>query len=785
VKKHVLYIAAAFAAAVSIIFIWLMDFPSWKSLDMEKLRNPDPTTIIYDSQNQPAAGMHSGENRLTVPLADIPIHVRNAFVAIEDARFYEHCGVDLWRIGGALLNNLRAGGYAEGASTITQQLIKLTHLTSEKTLSRKAQEAWLAMQLERTASKDEILEMYLNTVYFGKGAYGIEAASQSYFGKSCSQLTLPEGALLAGVIKAPGNYAPHISPEKAKERRNLVIDAMLREGMIDAEDAAASKQATIILTETADLSAGGNWYVDWVLREAAMVLDLNVEEILSGGYHIYTSLNTVLQKSAEALYAEGDYFPGNASDGIRPESALVALAPESGEVLCMIGGRSYDARFTLNRACQMKRQPGSAFKPISVYAAAVDHLGYTPVTMIDDTANEYAGYTPANASGKEYGTVTLRQALARSMNLASVNLLTRTGIKTAIAYAKRAGLTLNPSDSNLALALGSLTDGVSPAELSAAYAPLVNGGHQVTAHTVRTIKDSYGQVLYEYTAGSSHVMDEKSARMITDMLKDAVVFGTAKQLSGVGFPLAAKTGTVGNADGGNRDAWTVAYTPGVVLTVWMGFDHPDDSHLLPEGITGGTYPARLAAAFLKDNSDIADGGEFPIPEGMSSVLIDAKALEIYGTPMLAGENTPSQHLLHEILPDSKLPMMTSDLWNEPKGIESLYIAASTAGKPVISFIITDRHSDYRIIRKNGETQTAVGTVSGNAGEYISFTDEEFHGSSAEYCVIARHRLFAEEGVVIESTPSEWKPYHAPGLIERIYIRQESDEPSAGEALFAE
>jgi len=461
------------------------------------------------------------------------------------------------------------------------------------------QEAWLALQLERRASKDEILGMYLNVVYFGRGAYGIEAASQSYFGKSCSQLTLSEGAMLAGIIKAPGRYAPHISMERCLARRNLVLEAMVREEMISREmaDEAMQENPQII----AQTTSGGGWYVDEVLREAGSVLGCSDEELLGGGYRIYTALSEKMQSAAEQLYREGKYFPPDAQDGIRPESAMIALNPSNGEIYCLIGGRSYETRRGLNRATQMKRQPGSAFKPISVYAAAVDFLGYTPVSMIEDRVRDFGGgYSPSNASGKEYGYVTLRQALLQSMNPAAVDLITRTGIEAAQTYARRAGIELNEQDANLSLALGSLSEGVSPAQLGAAYAALANGGRAVSPHVIRRIEDLYGRVLYEYEEEERHVMQAQSAYMITNMLRDAVQSGTAKRLRILSFPTAAKTGTVGYPGGGNRDAWTAAYTPTVSVVVWQGFDRPDKEHILPEGMTGGTLPAQLAAAFLQE-----------------------------------------------------------------------------------------------------------------------------------------------------------------------------------------
>ncbi len=786
VKRKILWgIGAVFIVGV-IVLVYLLDFPSWKELDMEKLTSLSQTTAVYDKDGELVTGLHGGENRTAVDISQVPEYVRNAFIAIEDARFYKHCGVDVRRIGGAIFSNLRAGGYKEGASTITQQLIKLTHLTSEKTISRKAQEAWLALQLEKRAQKDEILEMYLNVVYFGRGAYGIEAAARSYFDKSCSELTLAEGAMLAGIIKAPSNYAPHINMEKAIERRNLVLDAMVREELISRETADAAKAEGVNILGSAQEYAGG-WYTDWVLKEAEELLSCSTEELLSGGYRIYTSLNRDMQQAAERLFEDDSYFPADASDGVKAEAALVAIDPENGEVMCMVGGRSYETRRGLNRAMQIKRQPGSAFKPISVYAAAVDFLGYTPLSLVQDKARDFGGgYTPSNASGREYGTVTLRQALTKSMNLATVDLMTRTGIDAAKMYAQRAGIELTDSDSNLSLALGSLTEGVSPAQLCAAYAPLANGGHRVTAHAIRRIEDLYGRVLYEYQSENGYVMDEKSARMITSMLEETAKSGTAKKLTEVGFAVAAKTGTVGYTDGGNRDAWTAAYTPAVAVAVWQGFDLPDAEHILPDGTTGGTYPAMLTAAFLRETKNVSNGGEFALPQGMSEVLIDSSVLTQSGAVMLASENTPSQYLMSEILPDEQLPVLVSDRWDMPKRVEAVYVMTDEeSGYPQVSFVSPDSFSEYRILRtdKNNKT-TEVGTVTGSAGTYLTFVDNSAApDADAQYCVISRHAGFMQMGRVVESLPSETAEYRAPMLLERLLQRAQTQPQEEINPLF--
>lgn len=782
-KKKIGTIAAIAAAVLLIVALIVLDIGSWKSLDMEALTALKQTTVLYDGEGNELAYLYGSENRITAALSDLPPHVPQAFIAIEDARFYRHRGVDIIRLGGALAKNLRTMSAAEGASTITQQLIKLTHLTSEKTIARKAQEIWLALQLERRASKDEILEMYLNVVYFGRGAYGIEAASQSYFSKSASDLTLSEAALLAGVIKSPSNYAPHIQAENAIKRRGLVLDAMAENGFISEKEAEKAAEEPLQLhlsdRETAD------WYVDQALSEAEEILHKSAQEILSGGYRIYTAMQPALQQRARRLFEEQERFPPDAADGESAQAALICLDNETGAILALIGGREYETRRGLNRATQSIRQPGSAFKPISVYAAAVDKLGYLPTSMAEDTQRDFGnGYSPQNASGSTYGTVTLREALSRSMNVATVDLITRTGVQSAMDYARRFGIPLTARDANLSLALGSLTGGVSPAQMCAAYAALGNGGTAVEAHAVVRIEDSAGRTLYAYSGSGQRVVREESAFLLTSMLQTAVESGTARQLSGLGFPVAAKTGTVGLENGANRDAWVAAYTPKLAVTVWMGFDKADESHALPSGSGGGDYPARLAAAFLRGMA----GGDFAVPDGLVGVLLDKKALEDEKRTLLAAENTPASQLIREYFPKDTIPEETSHLWDRPLTVRAVTLSHSENGNPVIGFTALEDGVTYVVERSSAGLRTVIGEASGQAGAWF-FVEDEAPLSRAEYTVTARHDGFYEEGRLVLSDSSEPVRYmREGGIVEQLFgdiweQAEPSPDPEAPAPLF--
>ena len=540
------------------LLIWRLDLPHWKKLDLARIEAMSTATTVYDANDVAVGTLYGSEHRIWVGLNSVPRHVQQAFIAAEDQRFYRHHGVDFHRLLGALWQDVRTLSYAQGGSTITQQLIKLTHLSQAKTLSRKAQEIVLALQLERVMDKEHILEAYLNAVYFGHGAYGIEAASNIYFNKPASRLTLAEGALLAGVIKSPSTYAPHLNPDKAVSRRNSILKAMEKNGMITAKQRSQA-QAEAVQLAADDDGIKFAWYMDTVLGEAMSILHVDADELMSGGYRLHTALNPRMQAAAEALFEDGARFPADGQDGTPVQAALAALDTENSALLAVVGGRRYDVKRGLNRATAMRRQPGSAFKPVSTYAAAIDACGYLPSSIVDDTPRTFSGgYRPGNAGGASYGPVTLREALSRSLNVATVDLAERVSVPTVRSYAQRFGLPLDTNDANLSIALGSLTYGVSPVQLGAAYCALANGGASAAPHAIRAIEDFEGHVLYRAPQNTRRAVTPETAYMVTDMLKTAATKGSAKALSACGLPVAGKTGTVAEGSDGNRDIWTVA-----------------------------------------------------------------------------------------------------------------------------------------------------------------------------------------------------------------------------------
>ncbi len=785
-KKRLLHALGALLCVALALLVWRLDLPHWKQLDVSRLTQMPGTTVVYDVHDVPAGAMHGEENRKWISIDQIPVHVQNAFIAAEDLRFYRHHGVDLYRLFGALWHDLRTLSYAQGASTITQQLIKLTHLNQTKTLSRKAQEIYLALKLERVMDKRQILESYLNAVYFGHGAYGVEAAANVYFDKSASGLTLAEGALLAGIIKSPSSYAPHLDPERSVERRNTILRTMAENGLItEAQRVEAQAEPLRLAGEDA---AGPRyaWYMDAVLEEASKLLGVSADEVISGGYRIYTGLDDGMQRAAEKLFEEASSFPEAAEDGTPVQAALVSLDAQTGRLNAVIGGRSYDVQRGLDRAINMRRQPGSAFKPVSTYAAAIDAFGYLPSSIIDDTPRTFdGGYAPGNAGGKSYGRVTLRQALSRSLNIATVALADEIGTSAVRNYAGRFGIPLSAEDVNLSLALGSLTRGVSPACLGAAYCALANGGTRVEAHAIRKILDADGVAVYQAQTPENHAVSAETAYMLTDVLKTAATDGSARALAACGMPVAGKTGTVSDESGNTRDIWTVAYTPQTVVAVWMGYDRPDAGHSLPAWEGGSGYPALLCARFLEAVSDRLSGADFRRPEGVRIALLDALALENDKNALLSTEKTPGEYTIAELFHESDMPTAFSENWSAPTGVRDLRLLTGPGEMPVLAFTALEEGVEYAITRTVEGQSVEIAALRGEAGQELRFADEGLDLScEAEYAVLPRNAMLYESGTLLTGPQSAVARYSPGGLLNAIMgVGREKTPPTPAEIEF--
>jgi len=741
-------------AGAVFVFSYLTGLEEWKEFDPAKIGEMQQTLLVYDKDGNETAALFDQQNRVYVPITEIPGYVRNAFIAIEDTRFYEHNGVDPIRILGAFVVDLKSGSIEQGASTISQQLVKLTSLTGVQTMSRKLQEAVMAYELEQAYSKDEILEMYLNYIYFGNGAYGIEAAAKTYFGVHTNELTLAQAALLAGVIKGPSHYAPHINLEKSITRRNLVLSEMYKMGYISEEQMKQAQSENVVLAEKTETKYG--YYIDMVLNEAEKILSLESEELLSSGYRIYTTLDQDMQKQLEELYTNDSAFPGSAADGDPCQSAFCVLDGQTSEIRAIIGGREYETRRGLNRATDIKRQPGSAIKPVIVYAPAMEKLGYMPTTLLLDEKEDFGGYIPKNFSDTYAGWVTMREALAKSLNLPAVRVLQKLGVYSGKLYASSVGIPFEKKDVGLTLALGGFTTGVSPLTLCNSFTPFSNGGYYSLPSCISRIEDGRGKAVYEKPDTKVSVLSKDTAFLITSMLETAAKTGTAHRVSVDGIPVAAKTGTSSStATEGNKDAWTVAYNPEYTMCCWMGFDSTDEAHSLPANVTGGTFPAEMINKMFQYLYKGKTAPDFAKPDTIVEAKIDIKSLRSGGEPMLASIYTPDDDTALEYFIKDSAPTAYTDYWAVPKTPNDLAVSTGNGGYPHITFTPQQEFAVYRLLRtdmNSGETMT-VGEYSGQE-DHIDVVDYSAqYGHWYEYQVLPMHPDIKVNGEPLKGLPS--------------------------------
>ena len=751
--RRVAWTAAALILIGAVAAAWvLFDVASWQRLDPSRLTGLAQTGAIYDSDGAFVTTLVGKENRTVIPLETLPDHVVDAFLAAEDLRFYKHPGFDVTRIVGALVSNLRTGGFGQGASTITQQLAKLSHLSSQKTIARKLEEIWLAVQIEHDYTKDEILEMYLNFIYFGQGAYGIQAAAEVTFGVDAADLTPAQAACLAAAIKAPSAYSIQSRPDANRERRHYILTTMLENGMLTrAEyDAALAEELTPLAGQAVQTAYG--WFVDAVLEEAELQLDVSAETLLAGGYRIDTTLDSAMQAILDEQYTR-DVFPRDHADGTQVESAAACVDTLTGAVRAIVGGRSYTTRRGLNRATQLRRQPGSALKPLVVYAPAMEYAGWTCASVILDEPTSFGSYRPRNAGNAYYGYVTVRTALKNSLNIPAVKALQSIGLSNSRKYLSAVGIPLDERDSNLSLALGSMTYGASPVQMAAAYAPFANGGTFHAPYFIERITDRDGMIVYQHQDSGNRVLSPQSAYLMTSLLKTVTASGTGSRLSGAGTPVAGKTGTVNETGGGNRDVWMAAYTPALSVAVWMGYDNPDSTHRLPNSVSGGTNPATLARNFLKAWYTGRDKPDFTRPKGIVTAEIDKKAIEWRGEPLLATSLTPSAYRITEYFREGTQPTRASDVWKAPAQAKSFYVTHNDSGQPLL-VIEPAATAVYRIQRDAVGESFILTELRGSAGETLYYADSKAApGVTYTYRVIPVHAELLDNGILLEGVQS--------------------------------
>lgn len=638
----------AAGTAMGLVAVSIKDLPP---LDDAKLV-PATATQIYDQDEQLVTQIGL-ENRVEVSISSLPEHIKEAFLAAEDHLFYDHHGIRIKAIFRAALNDalhlIGLDRNFQGGSTITQQLVKLSFLTPEKSIKRKIQEALLSLQLERRYSKDEILEMYLNRIYLGEGAYGVQAAARVYFDKDAKELTVGESAMLAGITNSPSNYSPYVNMDGALERRNKVLQDMLNYGFIDQQ---AYQQAT---AEEINLKQGQAnskypypYFVDYITDR--LLASFGEEMVFKGGLKVYTTMDPKIQGYAETAMATNENFPASNKneDGLlQPQGAMVVLDPKTGGIRALVGGREHTQMRTLNRATMSPRQPGSAIKPILAYGPAIEFKGMGPASVIDDAPvkyPQYGNYAPRNDSGTFRGLITMRTALTYSVNVAAVKLLMEeVTMPEAIKFASRMDLhfqALGP-----AMALGSQE--VTPLQLAGAYAAIANQGIYNSPYAIVKVEDREGNVIYEADPSPRRAMKETTAYLLTHMLQSVVTSGTGTNARLPDRPVAGKTGTTDES----KDIWFAGYTPDLVGVVWIGYDQPTR---MPRSY-GGIYPAKIWREVMAKAHQDLPAGKFDRPGGIVSATVDSKS------GLLPGPNTPPEHLVTDLFAAGTVPTETDNV----------------------------------------------------------------------------------------------------------------------------
>ena len=696
--------------------------------------DPDQTSVILDNNDQPIYKLAMDENRTLIKdITEIPLDVRNAFVAAEDHRFYQHKGIDLYRLGGVIVQDIKylmgvEGAELQGASTITMQLARNAFLTLDQNINRKVQEMMIAVQLEQRYTKDEILLKYLNQVSFGYQAHGLEAAAQTYFAKSAKDLTLSEGAMLAGILPAPSAFNPHDNYETALRKRNIVLGLMVqhgylmpeREGQIKAEPPPEPRRSQVSPTA---ITFTGDWYVDYVLQVLTTpalaqkygVPHFDEQHLFSLGLKIHTALDLGYQKVADEKIKT--MMPEAAKahrDAEVPEAAVVIMNHQSGHVMAMTGGLEHDRMRVLNRATGAYRQPGSAIKPITAYLPAIDLLGWGPGTVIDDSAIQLNpkknDLWPLNYDFKYTGLQPMRYGLEQSLNTMAVRSLQATTPQKGIEYARKLGLTTiidasqDPArnDQNLALALGGLTKGTTVLDMTAAYGTLGSLGMRTDPVVITRIENKHGETIFQAFPRVQQVVDKGSAWLMVDIMKGSLIRGTAAASSGgfKGWPAAGKTGTTEEWG----DAWFVGFTPQIVTGVWTGYDNDQGFKPLPRNQWGGYWtgagpPTQIWTAIMTEIIKERPA-DWERPANIAQVEICRKS------GLLPSPLCPEDDLYREWFRKGSEPKKVDDVWQlvpvikQPwtypgteKSIDRFLLWEEGCGEPEFHLMI-NRPNDY-------------------------------------------------------------------------------------------
>lgn len=678
--------------AAVVFAIWANDVP----LDKTLLPTASAKPVFFDINGEKIEYL---TDDYVLP-EQIPDNLKNAFIALEDKRFYSHKGYDPIRIGGAIISNIKSHSVKEGASTITQQLVKNTHLSNERTIERKLKEIAIARKLEKEYTKDEILAMYLSVIYFGNGAYGVKQASRLYYDKEISDLTLEECATLAGIVKNPRKYSPFAKAEDCVSRRNLVLSVMQKEGYISQESKDLAMNAPLVKAKEGKINKSQKQYCDFYIKKATdevcSMLDITKYQLNNSGYEIYTNLDVSLQKGLYDNANNSGLFEG---DDV--QSVQIVVDNTQNAVIACYSSLGYD----------IKRQPGSVMKPIAVYAPAIDMNLVSLATPVIDEKIDFGGYSPANFGDKYYGETTVREAIKKSMNSVAVKTLSYVGLPKSTQYISNFGINLEYFDQNYALALGATSKGVSPIDLCSAYTALANSGVYKPNSFVKYVVSNGNKLYVGSQTLSRNVIKPSTANIITSALSDTVKDGTARTLSALPFEVAAKTGTAERTDGKNSDAWCIGYNDNYTVCVWHGSDNGTSEK-------GGGYPTMNNKTIWQSLDKMqAQPTAISYGDEIEWKDVDLYASKKYKQVMLASQNTPIEYRKNEIFPIGAT-IETSRCFDEIDDFE--FNLCANANRVQITLDTQDIYT-YKIHRDDFYGNNLVCTIQGN-GEQMTIYD---------------------------------------------------------------
>ncbi len=671
-KICLLFIALG-AVGILALFIWYLSVTAGSNLSPQKLTLTRASVCVYDKNGGLISEISPSGEREAARLCDLPEHLPFAFISVEDKHFFRHHGLEYGRIAKAAVKNVLSRSFREGASTISQQLIKNTHLSGEKTLNRKFKEIKLTRQLEKRYTKEEILELYVNSIYFGHNVFGISNATQFYFGKSPAELAPAESAMLAALVKSPNRYSPFQNEEKCLSRRNFVLKLMKEQGYLTENEYQTAVNTPLPVTPNAEREENG--YLSLVCRELYEILpDASAMDMRN--LHVYTAYDGQIQEALReiARSAESDY--------------------------CFVArdNREHTVKAYVSSCGSVQRLPASAIKPLLVYAPAVEEGFLSPATPILDEKVNFGGYSPSNYGGKYGGYMSARYALSHSVNVPAVKILNELGCEKACSYLFRMGMSVPKEDYSLALALGGMREGFTLLQLADGYATLANYGDYTPSRAILSVKNERGRTIYRANKRKTPVFCEETCALLNDMLYTAVKEGTARKLSSLPFPLCAKTGTGANING-NTDAYTLAYTADDTVAVWLG--NADNS---PIQTTGGGVPADCALRILKSIYRDNTPSPFPVCEGVARVNLDKVAYEKNHRIELADEGAPPVSCVAELFSKRNMPHLKNTRFTHPT-IEKPTIFTQN-GAICIQLCQTEYY-EYVVKRKNGNQETVV------------------------------------------------------------------------------